>query len=86
LSVRDDTRATLPPKHTPHHQQEDCTVGRTSLADDQQLTYWTQRYVLRSDPTYAGPPADAAALDTGGLDVPAFLWTCREAILTTGEA
>lgn len=61
-------------------------MGRHSQADDQQLTYWTQRYVLRSDPTYAGPPngAMAGAFDGGGLDVPAFLWTCRDAILTTG--
>jgi hypothetical protein len=59
-------------------------VGFTSLADDQQLTYWAQRYVVRSDPTYAGAPADPTAFDGGGLDVPAFLWPCREAILTTG--
>jgi hypothetical protein len=59
-------------------------VGRQSAADDQQLTYWAQRYVLRSDPTYVGPPAEAGAFDNSGLDVPAFLWPCREAILTTG--
>lgn len=70
--------------------QEDSSVGRHSLGDDQQLTYWAQRYVLRSDPTYARPdgnggaPAAPGAFDGGGLDVPAFLWPCREAILTTG--
>jgi hypothetical protein len=61
-------------------------VGRHSTADDQQLTYWAQRYVLRSDPTYVGPPSDPGAFDGGGLDVPAFLWPCRDAILTTGGA
>jgi hypothetical protein len=64
-------------------------VGRHSLGDDQQLTYWAQRYVLRSDPTYAKPDRGApqpppGAFDGGGLDVPAFLWPCRDAVLTTG--
>lgn len=64
--------------------QEDPNIGRASTADDQQLAYWTHRYALRADPTYAGPPSEAGAFNGGGLDVPAILWPCREAVLTTG--
>ncbi|GBF91900.1 gamma-tubulin complex component [Raphidocelis subcapitata] len=65
--------------------KEDTTVGLPSSSDDQQLAYWAQRYTLRADPTYAGPPPEPGAFDGQGLDVPAFLWPCREAILTTGK-
>lgn len=61
-------------------------MGLPSSSDDQQLAYWAQRYTLRADPTYAGPPGEPGAFDGQGLDVPAFLWACRDAILTTGAA